>query len=504
MQLIQKHKIWVVVIAFLLIFYLLTRLLTLLSLPLFTDEAIYLRWAQIALHDANWRFISLTDGKQPLFIWLVIGSMRFIHDPLVAGRLVSSMAGFLTVIGLFFLGREVFKNRLIGLVSAALYVIFPFALVYDRMALYDTLVGTFIVWGLYFTFLLLRTIRLDVALIMGFITGAAVLNKTNGFFTIYLLPFAYILFDYQKKNWRERLLKLIGLSFMVVIMTYGFYSILRLSPFFYIINQKNMIFFYPIQEWLHHPFLTFFSNISAFNDWTLRYVGLPFLLLALISFFVNKKYLREKILLLVWFVVPFLGLALDGKTVYPRYIFPMTLSLLPLVAYSLVTLHKRLQRMLWIVVCILAVSYSLVTDYLILTNFANSPIPSSDKNQYLTGWPSGRGVDESTAYLLRQSQTRHIFVATEGTFGLMPYAFELAFYGNKNITTKGYWPIPKDIYPELLAKAHQQDTYIYFYQDCPDCLTDGVAPASWPLKKILQVKKVEPGIYATLYKVIPK
>lgn len=502
MRWLQKYKYEILFVVLIALIFFLVRLLTLTQLPIFTDEAIYLRWAQIAKNDANWRFISLTDGKQPLFIWLMMLAMRFFHDPLFAGRFVSVLTGFATAVGLFFLGREVFKNRWVGLVSAALYVIFPFALVYDRMAIYDTTVGTFIVWGLYFTFLLFRTTRLDTAMIMGFVTGAAVLNKTNGFFTIYLLPFAFVLFDLKKKNWRERLIRLIGLCTVVVVMTYGFYSILRLSPFFYIINQKNSIFFYPVQEFLHHPLLVLFSNLSAFNDWTLRYVGLPLLILALAAFFVSKKYLREKLLLLVWFIVPYIGFAFDGKTVYPRYIFPMTLSLLPLAAYSLVILFKKLDRKIWILVLILGIGYSVFTDFLVLYNFAGSPLPNADKSQYYTGWPSGVGVKEATDYLSKQAAQKPIFVGTEGTFGLMPYAFELQFYNNPNVTVKGFWPIHQAIEPELLASAKKQDTYVFFYQGCPDCLTEGVAPASWPLKKIMQIKKVEPGIYATLYKVI--
>jgi len=501
MRFLKKYKRELFIFSALIIVFLLLRILTLTKLPIFTDEAIYLRWAQIAKNDANWRFISLTDGKQPLFVWLTIIAMKFFHDPLVAGRLVSVMSGLGTIIGLFFLGREVFKNYRVGIVSGALYVIFPFALVYDRMALYDSLVGTFIVWGLYFTFLLIRRLRLDYALIMGFVTGAAVLNKTNGFFTIYLLPFSIIIFDFKQKDWKAKLLRYAGLSFLVVVLTYGFYSILRLSPFFYIINEKNAIFFYPVQEFLKHPFTYFFSNLSAFNDWTLRYVGLPLIVIAAFSLFVSKAYLREKLLLLAWFIIPYIGFALDGKTVYPRYIFPMTLSLLPLAAFTLVMIAKKFQGWKLYLLVFLTISYSLFTDFLILYNFAGSPIPRSDKSQYLTGWPSGVGVKETEDYLAERAKANHIYVATEGTFGLMPYALELRFFDNPNVTIKGFWPINITPPEELLTAAKKYETYILFYQDCPDCEGTGVAPSTWPLEKVLQAKKIEPGVYLTLYRV---
>src|SRR3990167_1466866 len=70
--------------------YFFTRLLNILDLPIFTDEAIYVRWSQIAEQDANWRFISLTDGKQPSFVWIAMIVMKFVSDPLLSGRLVRS------------------------------------------------------------------------------------------------------------------------------------------------------------------------------------------------------------------------------------------------------------------------------------------------------------------------------------------------------------------------------------------------------------------------------
>src|SRR6266581_4945616 len=93
-----------------LVLFFVTRFYNILALPIFTDEAIYVRWSQIASNDAAWRFISLTDGKQPMFVWIAMILMKVIHDPLLAGRVVSVFAGLFSMIGLFFLTSEVFKN----------------------------------------------------------------------------------------------------------------------------------------------------------------------------------------------------------------------------------------------------------------------------------------------------------------------------------------------------------------------------------------------------------
>ena len=223
-----------------------------------------------------------------------------------------------------------------------LYVLYPFALVYDRMALYDSLVGTLTIFGLYGTVLLIRFLRLDHAMILGFTSGLAVLNKSSGFFIIYLLPFALLLLR-QRKNLPKTLLRILGLSLLVIAMTYAMYFILRLSPFFYIIDEKNAVFVYPFQEWIKHPIEFFVGNLRGLSTWFLSYFGISFLILSLLSF-VLPGFKREKVLLLIWFLAPFVALALFGKTIYPRYIFFMTLPLLPLVAYSFYHLLNRFKK----------------------------------------------------------------------------------------------------------------------------------------------------------------
>src|SRR5256885_6821608 len=244
-------KNWPIIIGIVILgIFFITRLLHLLSLPIFTDEAIYVRWAQIAKNDASWRFISLTDGKQPMFVWAAIISMKFIHDPLLAGRIVSVVAGLLSTIGMYFLGNEIFKNRKIGILASMVYVLFPFALVYDRLAIYDSLVAMFIIWSLYFEILLIRNIRLDIAMILGMVIGGGMLTKTSADFALAFLPVSLLLFNFKDKKRKEKLIKWAIFAVVTIIIANGMYAILRLSPFYYIIGQKNLTFIYSTQEWI--------------------------------------------------------------------------------------------------------------------------------------------------------------------------------------------------------------------------------------------------------------
>ena len=89
--------------------YFFSRFQNLTSIPVFGDEAIYIRWAQIIQTEDTLRFIPQTDGKQPLFMWINAATLKIINDPLVAGRMISIFAGFGLVLALF-LFTSIFLN----------------------------------------------------------------------------------------------------------------------------------------------------------------------------------------------------------------------------------------------------------------------------------------------------------------------------------------------------------------------------------------------------------
>lgn len=503
---IIKKNAWVIFSLGISALYFFTRLYNILALPIFTDEAIYIRWSQIAAHDASWRFISLTDGKQPMFVWITMVLIKLIHDPLLAGRVTSVIAGLFSMIGLFFLGSETFKNKKIGILASFIYVLYPFSLVYDRMAMYDSLVAMFIIWSLYFEILLIRHMRLDLAMILGMIIGGGMLTKTNANFAFILLPFLLIFIDYKSKNWKKQVGKLFVFSLVALIIANIMYAVLRLSPFFHIIAEKNYVFIYPLSEWLMHPFTFFPHNLAVLIGWLVTYATIPFLLLAVSAFFVGytkqheKGYFREKLLLLIWFIVPFIASALFFKQFYPRFILFMTMPLLILGAYGLYYALLYVKQ-IWLKALVLIVFLIMfvINDFLIITNFAKAMIPQSDLGQFVTGWPAGQGVKETITFLEEKAQTQKIYVGTEGTFGLMPYALEMYLVDNPNVTIKGFWPMSDTPPTEAVAASKVMPTYFVFYQDCTVCPKKGLAPANWKVTPVLQIQKLEKGSYYTLY-----
>src|SRR3989338_743677 len=188
-----------VVILFLAIFTFITRVINLLNVPIFTDEAIYIRWAQIGLNDPAHRYISLTDGKQPLFTWLIYPFLKIFTDQLFAGRFVSVLSGVFASIGIYLLARQLFGKKT-AILASIVYIISPFTIVYDRLALMDRLLASIGIWSLYLSVLLTKFVRLDIALLLGLTIGFGLLTKSSAIFFLYLLPFSLLLFDFKKKN----------------------------------------------------------------------------------------------------------------------------------------------------------------------------------------------------------------------------------------------------------------------------------------------------------------
>lgn len=468
--------------------FIVTRIVNLTKIPIFTDEAIYIRWSQIGAADANWRFISLTDGKQPMFTWIMMAFFRLIPgDPLFVGRLVSVFAGAASMLGLWVLGSILFKSTTIGIIASILYLCSPFSLMYDRMALYDSLVATFSIWNLYFALLLVRTVRLDVALIMGMTLGFGMLNKTSGFLSMYLLPVTVILFDWKQKSRAFRFFRWLLFVGIAVALSQLIYSVLRLSPYFHIIKQKDAVFVYPLRDWIGHPFLFLNGNLRGMFDWMRNYLTLPIFVGAFLALFLPTTKKRESMVLFFWWIVPFVGLGLFARVLYPRFILFMAM---PLLILSAVALHSIMIKVgktpLRTILLILFFFPGLITDYLIITNPTYAPIPYADKGQYISDWPSGWGIREVNTYLLEQSRLQKIAVYTDGTFGLLPYALEIYLVHNPNITIRGIWPLPSSTPKEILESVVVKPTYLVVNQT-------RTIPTDWSVELIAAYPKANPA-----------
>jgi 4-amino-4-deoxy-L-arabinose transferase-like glycosyltransferase len=493
MKIIAKNKFWIILLP---IFFI-SRFFNFKIIPIFTDEAIYAYWAQVALHDPANRFISLEDGKQPLFIWLGAIIHNFVSDPLVAVRMVSVLSGFASTIGIYLLAKTLFNEKT-GRIAALLYIILPFTLLYDRMALFDSLLTVFGIYSLYFAVKIAQNPKLDLSLINGVVLGLGLITKSSANFFLYLLPLSLLFFNFEKENIKNRFFKWLGLTIMSVVIALIIFNLLRVSELFYLIARKNLEFIRSPHEVFKDPFMNFSGNFNSILTWFFQYNG-PILMAVIFLAAVWGLYKRRKsvVLLLAYILAPFCAELLFNKVLYPRFALFYFPHMIIIAAFGLEKL-LNLKKVYSFTILILALVYPAISSYLLLTNPPKSWITKADKNQYLNDWPAGYGVKEIVNFLNDKRADEKIYVGTEGTFGLLPYALQIYFYGREDIKIQGYWPV-KEIPAQVLDAAKSQKTYFVFNET--QSLSDN--PSDPHLKFIAKYQKGLGNSYMRLYEIIP-
>lgn len=476
-----------------------TRLINLKVHPIFTDEAIYIRWAQIALNDPEYRFISLIDGKQPLFVWLTAISLNFVTDPLVAGRLVSVFSGFLAIFGIYFLARELFNDK-VALITSFFYLISPFTFLYDRLAIFDSLLTMLTLYATLFTVKLVKNPNFTNSVLAGCSLGFGTITKSSAFFFIYLLPFSAMLIKEGERFAISKFFKWLSFLLITALIAFTFYNLLRLSPLFYVIGQKNLEFIRPTREVLNQPFSFFGSNLGSIISWLLEYLTIPLFIISVASLMygLGKKNLKI-IFLSLYIFIPILAETFFNKVLYPRFTlfyYPYILIILSFGIYSLFQKYQRHQTLL-IILAIPILLFPLKTSFTLLTKPHFARIPQSDSNQYFNDWPAGYGVKEAVGFVEAAAKDGPVYVATQGTFGLLPYALEIYLQKEPEIEIKGFWPLdPQNIPSEILDKAKSKKSFLI--------LNEAQQEITNPyLVQILSIKKGTSKSTMRVYQIIP-
>src|SRR3990167_2585954 len=344
------------------------RIYNLLSIPIFADEAIYVRWSQVMRAVSTLRFLPLSDGKQPLFMWSVIPFLKVFEDPLIAGRMVSALSGTGSVIGISVLTYILFKSWKTALIAGFLYAVSPFAVFFERMALADAMLSMFGIWSMVFAVLTAKYLRLDTAMLAGFASGGALLTKSPGIFFLIILPATIFLANLPKRLLSLTFIKLVGLWIVVGVIGYGLYNILRLGPEFHMIALRNQDYVFPLSHALTNPWDPLQFHVKEIIGW-------------------------------FWVLVP------------------MT-SLLAAVGAIILGGKKH-----WRVFLALVSLPSLYIDYLFLTAPQKAPLPRVERSGYLELWTAGTGIREVAQFIKAEHEkdpNTQIVVGTEGYFGTLP------------------------------------------------------------------------------------
>lgn len=460
-----------------------TRLINLDKFPVFTDEGIYIHWAKVAWHDASWRFISLTDGKQPLQTWGTIPFLKLFPDnALLAGRLFSVATGFFALSGIFTSLFYLFGKRS-AFIGAALYIITPYFLFFDRMALVDSMVNASFIWTFFLLILLVRERSLWVSLTLGLGGGMFLLAKSSVRIFLMLGVMAPILL--LTRNVKKLVKESVNFYFLFAIsavIAVVIYNVQRLSPFLHYVDQKNLTFIMSFDEFLKTPFQYFWHNFRyapLYIAWDMGFVAAFVAIFGLIMLF--KKDRRLFLYFFLWFAAPFTALVFFTKVLSPRYLIFFGSYFLILAAYFL----SQRPKVIYFAIILLSVLYF---DYTILFKPTDIPFPPVDRGQYIEGWPAGWGIKEFMAEAREKSKEKPVIIVAEGNFGMAGDVLDVFLKRDDKITIKGYWPLGKDQLMENIPLIKDNHVYVFFSHE-------DEFPSDWPIKKIRTITK--PGNKST-------
>ena len=411
------------------------RLYNLTILPVFADEAIYIRWSQVMRAEETLRFLPLSDGKQPLFMWVVIPFLKIFSDPLFAGRFVSVASGFGTLVGVGVLTYLLFKSRRAALAASLIYAVSPFTFFFDRLALVDSSLTMFGVWTFIFAYLAVTRERLDFAMLAGFALGGAWLTKSPALFFALLLPALWI-FVKSPKN----LFKVIPLTIVTWVIGYGMYNILRLGPNFSLIAARNLDYIWPFGHFLTSPLDPLKPFVDRSFEWIRMMGPWPVMVMWLLGYVVNwKKNWKQMIVLTAWFLVPIVIQSEFAKVFTARYILFSIPFLIILAASAFIEERKKRVNALVFVLAFFVAQAFIFNRWLII-NPEKANLPRSERSGYLEEWTAGYGIAEIAQFAKGQylkNPNEKIVIGTEGFFGTLPDGLQIYLNDRPEITVIG-------------------------------------------------------------------
>lgn len=443
LKLLLKNKKTLIIALGIVLLAFVFRVINLTIIPVFGDEAIYIRWSQIMRAEPTLRFIPLSDGKQPLFMWATIPLLKIFSDPLLAGRIVSVFSGVSTLLGIFFLSYLLFKSLRVALSASFLYAISPFTVFFDRLALADSMLSSFGVWVLVFSIITVRKIRLDSAMLAGFALGGALLTKSPALFFSLLLPLSLYCFKWPKgfKQQFNSLCVFVFLFSVTYIIAYGIYNILRLGPNFQMISLRNQDYVYPLSHILNSPL----DPLKPFISRTLEYMWIlgpwPILFLTVFGVFyglISKR--KETFLLLAWLFIPLFAVTEYSKVLTARYIYFIAPYLFTVSGITFLNLKSSLLKNLSLLLLLVFSVIAVGADFRLLSDPQKVDLPRSERSGYLEDWTSGYGIKEISEIVREEhllNPTKKIVVGTEGSFGTLPDGLQMYLNDLPAITVIG-------------------------------------------------------------------
>jgi 4-amino-4-deoxy-L-arabinose transferase-like glycosyltransferase len=414
------------IVAGLLIGTLLLKLINITSLPLYLDEGLYVYWAHLFAQDSSAAYISLLDGKTPLFIWLVSWVNQFFSDYLFSARLISVVAGTISILAWSQIVRIISTPR-ISLIFIILTIITPFLYIVDRMAFVDSTMTAFASMSLLLItlsvkFMKSRSYFLSFlpTIFAGVLLGFAYFTKTTAHMFLVLslivLIFQTLVCLFQKRFIPSLFILLSALLLFVV--QHELVNYLSVGGYRYwpgIVVKEGQLSYSLTEVILNLQIdrVHYLFHLSYLLDYLYVYIGilLFFVPLGVLAVFRNH---RSASWLFVYSVVIIGGIFLSAKVMASRYFYPVTFPIIALssfgLAYFWAESHRLLKLSLIMLFIILCIPISLIIFAPQSAHYAHD-----DKAYFVSGDINAPGLLDVSEYLIGQTDS---FVGIYGIWGV--------------------------------------------------------------------------------------
>lgn len=446
---LKRNFFWA--IAILVLTYLIFRLFNLTILPVFADEAIYIRWSQLIISDwKRYLFFPLNDGKTPLQMWFMIPLLKVFTNQLFAGRLLSVLFGLGQIMMMIKLMSLFTKNRASQILAAAITLFTPGLILTNRLAIIDTQLTFFLTTSFYFAYqslaslgkpklqlkqFLRQTIINAKVLWAGVFFGLALLTK---FSAILFLPVLITLLFYfwppKKTQFWSRLATMVTVLIAIAAIGGGCFLLLTISSAFPQLFARGGDFLFSLSDFFKQPSAIISQNFITISEMLAAYLTN----ILFFSSIVLAIYLWPRDHRPIWLIISGLAfvapIAILGKIIYARYLLPA----LPffILSFTLSLNYFNLTRSLRAIKNILLILFFVNGIYFTWANiFAPEKmiLPASDQIQYLGEWSSGHGIEETIAFIDLLREQGEVLVLTEGYFGTLPDALLMEYF-NRDTT----------------------------------------------------------------------
>lgn len=410
--------------------FLASRLINLLSLPIFNDESIYLDWGFREINYKGFAFYSLYDGKPPLLMWVFELFHKFISDPLLAGRVVSVIAGFLTLLGIYKISQKHFGEKVARL-AGLFYVVTPIFVFFDRQALMESALCAAGVWSIYYFLDLIGKPGIKNAIILGVIWGIGVFIKQSALIFVAAQIIIFIGIHLKKRDGKFNVHLLLSLLVSQAVLLPLYFQ----KEFWGFLSSSSR-FAMGFKEILAFPISTWLQNIRGIFMIPFWYFA-PFLLAAsIVGIFIIKDGQQRRLSL--YYLICLLIVLVFSIVVSPRYL----VSYLPLsVIFAAHTLtlpkfegkHKRI-----LLVSVMTAIPTFLTGTLIINpvnyfELLNKVTKYSQESEYVSGWTSGYATRGAISFIKQVSEKTPVVVGVRLDAGNPESAVYAYFNGSTKV-----------------------------------------------------------------------